>query len=59
MKGFEFIGTNPRASRERPEISPPVSVHVVGSHLILYSIDDLGAYILKIMNGHADWQNDL
>ena len=59
MKGFEFIGANPRASRERREISPPVRVHVVGSHLIIYPIDERDAYILRIMHGHADWQTEL
>jgi toxin ParE1/3/4 len=55
MEGFEFIGANPRASGERREINPPVRVHVVGSHLIIYLIDERGALILRIMNGHADW----
>lgn len=59
VKGFEFIGANPRASRERQEISPPVRVHVVGAHLIIYSIDDRGAHILRVMHGHADWQTEL
>jgi toxin ParE1/3/4 len=59
MKGFEFIGANPRATRERREISPPVRVHVVGSHLIIYSIEERVAHILRIMHGHADWQTEL
>jgi toxin ParE1/3/4 len=59
MKGFEFIGANPRASRERHEISPPVRVHVVGSHLIIYSIEERGACILRVMHGHTDWQTEL
>jgi toxin ParE1/3/4 len=58
MKGFEFIGANPRASRERSEINPPVRVHLVGSHLIIYLIDDRGAFVLRIMHGHADWQTE-
>ncbi len=59
MKEFEFVGANPRASRERREINPPVRVHVTGSHLIIYSIDERGAFILRIMHDHADWQTEL
>ena len=59
IKGFEFVGENPRECRERLEINPPVRVHVVGSHLIIYSIDGRGVFILRVMHGHADWQNDL
>ncbi len=58
MKGFEFIGANPKASRERREINPPVRVHVVGSHLIIYAIDEHAAHILRVMHGHADWQSE-
>jgi toxin ParE1/3/4 len=59
IKGFEFIGANPKAGRERREISPPVRVHVVGSHLIIYLIEERGAHIVRIMHGHADWQTEL
>lgn len=59
IKGFEFIGDNPRACRERPEISPPVRVYVAGSHLIIYELEDDDAFILRVMHGHSDWQNGL
>ena len=59
IKGFEFVGENPRACRYLLEIYPPVRVHVLVSHLIIYSIDGRCVFILRVMHGHADWQNDL
>jgi toxin ParE1/3/4 len=56
IKAFAFVGDNPRASRERREIRPPVRLHVVGSHLIIYKVEENDAYILRIMHARADWQ---
>jgi len=53
---FVFLAQNPRAAHLRLQISPPVRVHPVGSHLIIYTLgknDDV--FILRIRHAHEDW----
>jgi toxin ParE1/3/4 len=54
---FQFLGDNPLAARERPEIMPPVRVHPIGSHLIVYTLDDRDeVLILRIRHANEGWQ---
>ncbi|MCC5888815.1 MAG: type II toxin-antitoxin system RelE/ParE family toxin [Gammaproteobacteria bacterium] len=53
---FAFLASNPFAARERPEITPPVRVHPVGAHLIVYTLNAAGdVFILRVRQGHEDW----
>jgi len=53
---FEFLASNPFAARERMEITPPVRVHPVGAHLIIYTLNvDGEVFILRVRHGHEDW----
>ena len=53
---FVFLQENPLAARERVEIVPPVRVHPVGSHLVLYQdIGNAEIYILRVRHAHEDW----
>ncbi|WP_019594807.1 type II toxin-antitoxin system RelE/ParE family toxin [Thioalkalivibrio sp. ALM2T] len=55
---FEFLAENPRAVRQREEIFPPVRVHPVGSHIVLYRIDGDEILIIRIRHAHEDWEGE-
>lgn len=56
-QAFALIGLNPKIARLRSEISPPVRVHRVQSHIIVYlDNEDSGvAHILRVRHGSEDW----
>lgn len=57
-KTFHFLGENPEAARERPEITPPVQFYPTQSHLIFYTIDEnKDIFILRVRHAHEDWQD--
>ncbi len=56
---FEFLSDNPRAARERTEITPPVRCHPHGSHIIIYLIqDNSDVLILRVRHAREDWDSD-
>jgi len=58
-RAFEFLSYNPKAARERLEISPPVRVHPYRSHIIVYLVDNEDdVLILRIRHGREDWHDD-
>jgi toxin ParE1/3/4 len=55
---FDLIAANPRIARERNEIEPPVKIHPVKAHLIVYRVeDDEKIFVVRIRHGHEDWEN--
>ncbi len=51
-----IIGDNPDLARLRTEITPPVRIHPVGSHVIVYLVDDGGLVrILRIRHQRENW----
>jgi toxin ParE1/3/4 len=58
-KCFRFLAENPLAAHERFEITPPVRIHPVGSHLVIYRIEENGElFIIRVRHGHEDWQSN-
>jgi toxin ParE1/3/4 len=56
---FEFLVENPEAARERLEITPPVRVHPIESHVVVYTIDEDGdVFIVRVRHGREDWQRN-
>src|SRR5699024_3587028 len=54
---FQFLADNPLAAPERVEIMPPVRIHPVEAHLVVYRVDDDGnVFIIRVRHGHEDWQ---
>jgi toxin ParE1/3/4 len=55
-KSFQFLCENPLAARERTEITPPVRMHPIESHIIVYSVDERDEiFIIRVRNGVEDW----
>jgi len=51
-----LIGHSPNIARLRKEISPPVHIHPVGAHIIVYLVDDHRTVrILRIRHGRENW----
>jgi toxin ParE1/3/4 len=57
-EALEFIGENPRLCHVRKEHGDSIRIHVLQSHLIIYTILGEAALILRIVHGHYDWQSD-
>jgi toxin ParE1/3/4 len=43
-------------SRERPEFTPPVRIHPYGAHFVVYTLDDAGILIARVLPGRAEWE---
>lgn len=55
-KCFEFLVDNPYAAAERMEIKPPVRVHPVGEHLVVYQIvGGQDVFVIRVRHSHEDW----
>lgn len=55
-KTFQFLTENPEAARERMEIMPPVRIHPIESHVVIYTIDKNGdIFVVRVRHGHEDW----
>ena len=52
---FAFLSDNPKAASLRSEIVPPVRIHPIGTHLVIYEEDDAGIVILRVRHAHEDW----
>jgi len=53
---FDFLEENPRASHLRLEISPPVRVYRMGTHAVVYLVDENNnVLILRVRHSHEDW----
>jgi toxin ParE1/3/4 len=56
---FAFLADHPHAARLRHELRPAVRAHPVGSHIIVYDVDDDGLVtILRVPHARADWMNE-
>ena len=54
---LEILAQNPKAARERKEITPPVRVHPSGSHLIVYVENEIGGIlVIRVRHCREDWQ---
>lgn len=55
---FEFLAEHPKAAPLRKEIKPPVHIHPIGQHLVIYQqLPDQSILIIRIRHGHEDWLN--
>ena len=53
---IELIASNPKIARLREEIIPPVRIHPVHAHVIVYLIDDNRMVrILRVRHSRENW----
>ena len=56
---FEFLSDNPQAAPVCEELIPPVRLHPVGSHLVIYQLEaDNSIFIIRVRHAHEDWLNN-
>lgn len=48
--------TMPALARERKEFSPPVRIHPVAEHLIIYLIEDDQLVVVRILGSRRNWR---
>ena len=56
---LHFLADNPLLARERLEFSPPVRIHPIEAHIIVYVLDDEGLLVLRILGGRQNWEQYL
>jgi toxin ParE1/3/4 len=56
--GLNLLAGQPEIARERHELNPPVRIHPVASHLVVYRIESDHLDILRIRHGREDWANE-
>ncbi len=59
QQAFEHLLITPKIERERTEFDPPVRIHTVEKHLVIYRIQDDYLLILRILGGRQDWRSIL
>lgn len=57
--GLETLAERPEIARERRELNPPVRIHPVASHLVVYRIESDHLDIIRIRHAREDWADDL
>ena len=57
-ESLRFIEANPLAVRERNEIAPPVRIHRSGVHMIIFTVENDDALVLRVRHGSEDRLND-
>lgn len=58
FEAFDTIAATPGIARERLEVVPPVRVHPVKAHLIVYVVDGSHVNIVRIRHRAEDWMSD-
>ncbi|WP_424830910.1 type II toxin-antitoxin system RelE/ParE family toxin [Ruegeria sp.] len=58
-QAIELIAENPEMARLRDEITPPVRIHPVHAHAIIYLVDDNRMVrILRVRHGRENWPDN-
>lgn len=45
----------PEMARERPEFDPPVRIHPSAEHLVVYQVEGIELFVLRILGAGQDW----
>jgi toxin ParE1/3/4 len=51
---FDLLADFPEMARDRPEFSPPVRIHPIEAHLVIYRTTADGIEIIRILHGHQN-----
>ena len=55
---FERLAENPHLARERTEFTPPVRVHAITSHLVIYLVLADHVLIVRVRHQREDWMSN-
>ena len=55
LESFDRLAAFPRMGRAYTCATPPVRIHPVRQHLVIYTEDAEGITILRILGGAQDW----
>jgi len=50
------MATMPTLARERTDFDPPVRIHPVAEHLIIYCIETDAILVIRILGGRQNWR---
>jgi len=56
-QALRFIGDFPLAVRLRPEFNPPLRVHPVSAHIIVFDVAQGEVIVVRIRHGREDWDS--
>jgi toxin ParE1/3/4 len=56
--GLDFLVAHPEIARERVELSPPVRIHRIAAHLVVYRIEPDYLDIIRIRHRREDWMSN-
>ena len=59
IESLEFLARFPRAARDRKEFSPPVRIHPVGAHVVIFVREHDGILVVRVLHGRQDWESHL
>lgn len=51
---FDLLAEFPELARERAELSPPVRIHPIRSHLVIYRWNGQAVEIIRILHAHRN-----
>ncbi|MCM2473704.1 type II toxin-antitoxin system RelE/ParE family toxin [Rhizobium sp. CG5] len=52
---LELIESTPLIAHERNRFNPPVRIHPHASHLIIYTSDQTGVFVVRILHNRQNW----
>lgn len=52
---FGLLSANPNLARERYEMSPPVRIHPVGTHVVVYITRGETVLVLRVRHARETW----
>lgn len=58
FRAFDFIAENPTLARERRELVPPVRIHRIHAHLVIYRDEADHIAIVRVRHRAEDWAAD-
>lgn len=56
IRTIETLVAMPQLARERAEFTPPVRIHPVAEHLIVYRIEGDMLSVTRILGGRQNWR---
>ena len=56
---LHLLAANPLMARLRREFQRPVRLHRYKAHVVVYTADDAGILVIRVLHGRQDWKRHL